>query len=63
MRELLDAFGKVVIHVDKTAPDDLKKEMIKEYYGPYVSNDLLEKWLEEPSAVPAAMFPAPGLTG
>ncbi len=59
VRRVLDDFGKVLIHVDKSAPYDLKKEMIKEYYGPYVSNDLLEKWLEEPSTVPGRYVSSP----
>ncbi len=59
MRKLVNDFGKALIHVDKTAPDNLKKEMIREYYGPYVSNDLLEKSLEEPSAVPGRYASSP----
>ena len=48
-----------LIHVDKTAPDDLKKEMIKEYYARMFQMTFRKSGLKSRAQFRDAMFPAP----
>ncbi|HAS92191.1 MAG TPA: hypothetical protein DCS12_08165, partial [Clostridiales bacterium] len=49
IRNLVKDFGGNLKMVSLLATEDMVKESIKEYYGKFVSQELLEKWLSDPA--------------
>lgn len=49
IKTILESFGKVLVNVSLySQPDILKKDMEK-YYSPFVSKELISKWLQDPT--------------
>jgi hypothetical protein len=49
IENLVKSFGEKLKMVSLLATEDMVKESIKEYYGEFVSHELLEKWLSDPA--------------
>lgn len=58
-REVVIAFGEALAKVDKNAPHDVFEGLLKENYGSYVSEELLARWLAEPSSAPGRYSSSP----
>lgn len=52
-------FGEQLKMVSLLAPEDILKETMNEYYGEYVSPELIEKWLKDPVAAPGKLTSSP----
>ena len=52
-------FGKVLQKVPLTAEKDVIAKTIKKEYTPYISKDLLDKWLNEPASAPGRDVSSP----
>lgn len=59
VRDVVIAFGEALTKVYKNAPHEVFEEQAKENYGPYVSEELLAKWLDEPSEAPGRYVSSP----
>lgn len=57
--KFVQRFGEQLKMVSLLAPEDILKETMKEYYGEYVSPDLIEKWLADPVAAPGKLTSSP----
>ena len=49
IKDLVKDFGDNLKMVSVLAPEDMVKDSIKEYYGEFVSPELLEQWLKDPA--------------
>jgi len=47
--ELLDNFGRELTNVTIIDPENVVAEQIKEHYTPYLTSNLLSKWVLDPS--------------
>ena len=56
---LVKSFGEKLKMVSLLAPEDMVKDSIKEYYGEFVSPELLEKWLNDPAKAPGRTISSP----
>lgn len=56
---LIEAFGEQLQFVSLLAPEEIVKESIKTYYGPFITDQLLEKWLQDPSTAPGRLVSSP----
>ncbi len=52
-------FGGQLKMVSLMEPKDILKETMNEYYGEYVSVELIEKWLEDPADAPGRLTSSP----
>lgn len=52
-------FGEQLRMVSLLAPEDILKDTMNEYYGDYVSVELIEKWLKDPVAAPGKLTSSP----
>jgi hypothetical protein len=52
-------FGEQLRMVSLLAPEDILKDTMNEYYGDYVSAELIEKWLKDPVAAPGKLTSSP----
>lgn len=59
VRDLTGAFGAKLKDVSLTAPEDDVGESIRESYGPFVSPQLLTRWLDDPSGAPGRLVSSP----
>lgn len=61
-REITDfvqEFGGQLKMVSLLSPEDVLKDDMHEYYGDYVSTDLIEKWLKDPKNAPGKLTSSP----
>lgn len=49
IENLVKNFGDNLKMVSLLAPEDILRESMEEYYGEFISDSLLEKWISEPS--------------
>ena len=49
VERVVEGFGSVLQKVSLQGPTEEVKKSIQENYSPYVTSDLLERWLENPS--------------
>ncbi len=59
VRSLVEDFGGKLQSVSLLAPEDILKESMEENYGQLVSQDLIEKWLEDPENAPGRLVSSP----
>lgn len=59
IKKLVKDFGNNLKMVSLLAPEDMVKDSIKEYYGEFVSPELLEKWLNDPAKAPGRTISSP----
>ena len=59
VRELVEEFGKQLQHVSLLAPKDQLEESLREHYSGLVSDDLIERWLDEPANAPGRLVSSP----
>lgn len=52
-------FGEQLKMVSLLAPEDILKETMHEYYGDYVTPELIEKWLADPVTAPGKLTSSP----
>lgn len=57
--KFVQSFGEQLKMVSLLAPEDILKESMEEYYGDYVSPELIEKWLKDPVAAPGKLTSSP----
>lgn len=57
--KFVQGFGGQLKMVSLLAPEDILKEAMNEYYGEYVSPELIEKWLADPVADPGRLTSSP----
>lgn len=56
---LVDGFGKVLKNVSLLSPPDILENDMKKYYGPFLSEELLSKWIKDPSEAPGRLTSSP----
>ena len=59
IENMVKGFGEKLKMVSLLAPEDMVKDSIKEYYGEFVSPELLEKWLNDPAKAPGRTISSP----
>ncbi|TCO53965.1 M56 family metallopeptidase [Caldanaerobacter subterraneus] len=59
VKKVVEGFGKRLKNVDKLAPKEGCRELIKENYSQYVSQDLLAEWIRDPSKAPGKYVSSP----
>lgn len=57
--KVVQNFGEQLKMVSLLAPEDILKETMNEYYGEYVSPELIEKWLKDLVAAPGKLTSSP----
>lgn len=57
--EFVQGFGEQLKMVSLLAPEDIIKDTMKEYYGDYVSSELIEKWVKDPANAPGRQVSSP----
>ena len=57
--KLVEEFGGTLKNVSLLAPRDLVIEAIKESYSPYVTDELLQKWINSPRSAPGKTTSSP----
>lgn len=57
--KFVQSFGGQLKMVSLLAPEDILKETMNEYYGDYVSAELIEKWLKDPVTAPGRLTSSP----
>lgn len=57
--KFVEGFGEQLKMIPLLAPEDLLKEYMNEYYGDYVSEELIEKWLQDPVEAPGKLTSSP----
>lgn len=57
--KFVQSFGGQLKMVSLLAPEDILKENMNEYYGSYVSAELIEKWLKDPVTAPGRLTSSP----
>ncbi|HOR87099.1 MAG TPA: hypothetical protein PLL98_11525 [Bacillota bacterium] len=55
----VEGFGKKLQEVSLLAPKDMVEKSMKESYGDFVSQELIEKWAEEPESAPGRLTSSP----
>lgn len=56
---LVEDFGGTLKNVSLLAPRDLVIQAIKENYSPYVTDELLQKWMNSPRSAPGKTTSSP----
>lgn len=49
IEKLVKAFGDNLKMVSLLAPEDILRESMEEYYGEFISESLMERWIKEPT--------------
>lgn len=49
IKTLVESFGKVLVNVSLLSQPDILKRDMKKYYSPFISEELISKWLQDPS--------------
>lgn len=57
--KIVEAFGKKLQAVSLLAPKDILEKSMKENYGEFVSQELLEKWISNPEGAPGRLTSSP----
>lgn len=57
--EVVEAFGRRLVHVSKLAPADTVENQIRDQFGPYVTTLLLGGWLTDPGSAPGREVSSP----
>lgn len=57
--KFVQSFGEQLRMVSLLAPEDILKETMNEYYGDFVTAELIEKWLVDPVAAPGKLTSSP----
>jgi len=56
---VVEQFGRQLRMVSLLAPEEDLKQSIRDHYGEYVTGELLEAWLNDPSAAPGRLVSSP----
>lgn len=59
VEQVVKDFGSKLQNVSLMAPEDVLSESMKENYGNYVSEELIEKWLSDPLNAPGRLTSSP----
>lgn len=59
VKTVVEGFGKKLQHVSVLAPSDSVKESIQEHYSEFVTPELLNRWLDDPSSAPGRLTSSP----
>jgi hypothetical protein len=57
--KFVQEFGGQLKMVSLLAPEDILKETMNEYYGSFVSAELIEKWIKDPVTAPGRLTSSP----
>ena len=57
--DLVKGFGSKLQFVSLLAPKDILKKNMQEFYGDYVSPELIEKWVNDPLNAPGRLTSSP----
>lgn len=57
--KIVDGFGRKLKNVPLLAPKEILIKSIKDNYGIYVTDRLLEKWIKDPSKAPGRLTSSP----
>jgi len=49
IKALVEEFGKMLVNVSLLSPPDILENDMKKYYSPFVSEELILKWIKNPS--------------
>lgn len=63
IENIVKSFGDNLKMVSLLAPEDILRESMEEYYGEFISNSLLEKWIEEPTKALGRLTSSPWPNG
>lgn len=58
-KDIVVWFGRQLQNVSLLAADSIARRQIRESYGPFVTQELLDKWLAQPSAAPGRKTSSP----
>ncbi|HET6680637.1 MAG TPA: hypothetical protein VFG84_05510 [Gemmatimonadaceae bacterium] len=59
VRELVEKFGEHLERVSLLAPPDLLAGVLRREYGPFVTSDLLARWIADPRRAPGREVSSP----
>ncbi|KRQ87142.1 hypothetical protein ABG79_00940 [Caloramator mitchellensis] len=59
IKDLVESFGKKLQYVPLLAPKDILIKSMKENYGNYVTEALIEKWINDPLNAPGRLTSSP----
>ncbi len=59
IKEIVEAFGKKLQNVSLLAPKDVLEKSLKENYGEFVTQELIAKWISDPSNAPGRQTSSP----
>ncbi|HWQ29573.1 MAG TPA: hypothetical protein VN549_01180 [Negativicutes bacterium] len=59
VRNIVEDFGKKLQSVSLLAPQDVLEKSMKENYGEFVTQELIEKWISDPEKAPGRLTSSP----
>ncbi|HEX2167969.1 MAG TPA: hypothetical protein VHG09_12115 [Longimicrobiales bacterium] len=59
VREVVEEFGRRLNHVSLLAPDSIVEAAMREAYAPFVTAELLDRWIADPASAPGRQVSSP----